>query len=74
MGQILMVSNVASYAVVWIAVLAEIRRLIHCMYVTNKKTALGGSKGQSDEIGYLILDSLTHIVIWLMIIAVRIGL
>ena len=70
---ILTASNIASYAVMWIAALIEIKRLIHCMYVTDNKTALSRSKGQSDEIGYLILDSLIHIVIWLMIIAVRVG-
>lgn len=70
MKYILVVSNIT----IWVLALIEIKRLIHCMYTAEKNTAPSRSKGQSNEIGYLILDSLTHIVIWLMIIAVRIGL
>lgn len=65
---------VASNITIWILALIEIKRLVHCMYVVKKNTAPSKSKGQSNEIIYLILDLLAHVVIWLMVIAVRTSL
>lgn len=70
MKYILMASNIT----IWILALIEIKRLVHYMYVVEKNTAPSKSKGQSNEIIYLILDLLAHVVIWLMVIAVRTSL
>lgn len=70
MKYILMASNIT----IWILALIEIKRLVHCMYMAGKNTAPSKSKGQSNEIIYLILDLLAHVVIWLMVIAVRTSL